>query len=75
MVMVDSTGSFHLYNLAVDPGEKEDLALKAPDVYIEMKTRLSEFADRARAAREAAGTAETEADEETIRKLKALGYI
>ena len=75
MVMVDSTGSFHLYNLAVDPGEKEDFALKAPDVYLEMKARLSEFADRAKAAREAAGTAETEADEETIRKLKALGYI
>jgi arylsulfatase A-like enzyme len=75
MVMVDSTGSFHLYNLAVDPGEKEDLALKTPDVYLEMKARLSEFADRAKAAREASGTVETEADEDTIRKLKALGYI
>ncbi len=75
MVMVDSTGAFRLYDLSSDPGEKEDLALKAPDVYLEMKARLSEFADRARAAREASGTPETEADEETIRKLKALGYI
>jgi arylsulfatase A-like enzyme len=75
MVMVDSTGDYHLYNLSVDPGEREDFAAKAPDVYAEMKALLSAYAERARTAREAYGTAETDADEETLRKLKALGYI
>jgi arylsulfatase A-like enzyme len=75
MVVVDSTGEFRLYNLAEDPHERNDLARGNPRVYAEMKARLSEFAARAKAAREAPGSAETKADEETIRKLKALGYM
>ncbi|MBP2681431.1 MAG: sulfatase [Candidatus Krumholzibacteriota bacterium] len=75
MMLVDSTGTFRLYNLSSDPGEKKDLAGTAGDVYIEMRTRLAQYMAEAKAAREAAGAAETQADEETVRKLRALGYM
>jgi arylsulfatase A-like enzyme len=73
--MVDSTGTFHLFHVAVDPLEKEDLAATAPAVFDGMRTRLSEYMKEAKAARDAAAATGTQVDEETVRKLRALGYI
>ena len=75
MMMVDSTGVFQLYDVSKDPLEREDLSAAAPEVYEQMRARLVEYVEKAKTARERAKTMETEADEETVRKLRALGYM
>jgi arylsulfatase A-like enzyme len=75
MMMVDSTGAFHLYDVSRDPDEREDLSAAAPDVYERMKAKLSEYVQAAAAERRRSGAAQAKADEETVRKLKALGYM
>ena len=68
-----SNGEQELYDLAEDPGETVDLTASRPDVVGAMATRLDgwerSLADTQIETREAAY------DEETLQRLRGLGYI
>ncbi len=68
--------TFELYDLYADPGEKSDLSPANPE-------RVAEFLDYARQwyafcsaqSAEAPTVEENQLDEETIRRLRTLGYV
>ena len=64
-------GRRELYDLGNDPGERQDLARSKPGS-LEVFEALSSMA---LAEREGARAASVPLDEETIRKLRSLGYI
>ncbi|MEJ2721571.1 MAG: sulfatase [bacterium] len=74
IVRVDSTDSYHLYDLSVDPQEKTDLSAspKYSGAYAAMRKRIDDYLEQARKVRR---SLEMNADDETIRELKALGYL
>jgi arylsulfatase len=72
MTYVDSTGDAYLYNLDDDPHEQNDLfGIERARANTMLDTLLS-YRDKAATAR---GHMEATEDEETLRQLKALGYI
>ena len=72
IMRVDSTDSYHLFDLSRRPREKWDLSGLRRDVYSQMHAQLLEYIER---AGEVKKEWEAEADEDTIRELKALGYL
>ncbi len=74
IVRVDSTDSYHLYDLSVDPAERTDLSAspKYSEAYAAMRERIDSYLEKARKVRQ---SLEMKADDETIRELKALGYL
>jgi len=61
-----------LYDLGTDPGEAVNLAASRPDVVADLRKLLGDY-ERASVPAHGA-TAPLEEDEETLRKLAALGY-
>lgn len=61
-----------LYDLTADPGESANLARGKPDVVAELRSRLADYEKASSPDHGAA--APIEEDEETLRKLAALGY-
>ncbi len=72
IMRVDTTDSFLLFDIDETPRETRDLSKTHPDEYERMHARLFEYLKKAKELRKAM---EAEADEDTIRALKALGYI
>lgn len=67
----DSTGGTVLFDLDTDPREGSDIHTEQPDEASEMERALAKRFDLTGAA---AGTHES-VDEETLQRLKALGYL
>ncbi|MFQ5511637.1 MAG: sulfatase [Candidatus Krumholzibacteriia bacterium] len=72
VMYVDSTDTAHLYDLATDPEEKRDLSAARPDVMADLMMQLDLYLEK---ARDVDHRREAQADAETIRQLKALGYL
>jgi arylsulfatase A-like enzyme len=68
----DTLNTFSLYDLAKDAGETTDLWLQDPTLHVELRERLEKYLDT---AREIELLGSQELDPETIRRLKALGYL
>jgi arylsulfatase A-like enzyme len=66
-----STGRLELYDLARDPGETRDVAREFPDRRDALRRRLGARPPR-RAAAKRGGAAESA---ETLKRLRALGYV
>jgi arylsulfatase A-like enzyme/predicted Zn-dependent protease len=62
-----------LYDLSVDPGELHNLADTERRTVAELRKRLGEI--EARTGKAQTASAPIEEDEETLRKLSALGYV
>ena len=60
-----------LYDLEADPGERHDAAAERPRDVARLRRHLRDW----RASLQPLETRETELDEETLRGLKALGYV
>lgn len=65
-------GTAELYDIREDPREHSDLATVRPDVVFELRQELRLYED---AVRPRFGTEATELDDETLQRLKALGYV
>ncbi|UCG53474.1 MAG: sulfatase [Candidatus Latescibacterota bacterium] len=72
IMRVDSTDSYYLFDLTRTPREAEDLSALYPDVFSRLKERLVKYLEKAKQVERAR---EAEADDDTIRELKALGYM
>lgn len=72
ILYVDSTDSYHLYDLSNDALGRTDVSRDHPEQYARLKKQLGEFLERARAAEE---EGRNEMSPEMIEQLKALGYI
>ena len=72
IVYVDSTETVYLYNLENDPRETQDLSSVEPDVTADLMRRLDLYLEK---ARDVGHQREAPANPETIRQLKALGYL
>ncbi|MBI2839085.1 MAG: sulfatase-like hydrolase/transferase [Acidobacteria bacterium] len=59
-----------LYDIDKDPGEKQNLSDKQPDVVADLKTRLSAISEAAGAAAAAGGQSPEE-----LERLQSLGYV
>lgn len=73
MMFVDTTGVYSLYNLVEDPAGMKDIASQHTVVRDTLRARLDRYMVGA-AARARQGHPEP-ANEETIRQLRALGYL
>lgn len=62
-----------LYDLAKDPGERDNVAAGAPDVARRMKAELERFT--AETSRDAPAPQAADLDKETMERLSALGYV
>jgi arylsulfatase A-like enzyme len=71
ILRVDSSGVDHLYDLRADPGETDDLAGSEPERLEDMRRRLDAYF----AMIEERGGEERRATSETLRQLRALGYV
>ena len=69
-----TNGERRLFDLAADPGETNDLVHVRPDVALRAEQSLREWLAMAPAASQAAVPPQ-EADEETLRGLRSLGYL
>ncbi len=63
-----------LYDLALDRGERRNLAAARPETLARLRQLLAEHDARAIEIQAALGEGSEELDEETIRRLKSLGY-
>ena len=72
IVYVDSTETVYLYNLENDPRETQDLSSVEPDMTADLMRRLDLYLEK---ARDVGHQREAPANPETIRQLKALGYL
>jgi arylsulfatase A-like enzyme len=72
IMKVDSTDTVYLYDLSSDPGETTDVSSQQPQVFKEMNALLEEYLKKIDLIEHAP---ETDLDPETIRQLKALGYL
>jgi arylsulfatase A-like enzyme len=68
-----SNGRVELYDLAEDPGETRNLAGSWPAVELKMAERLKEWERRLEPR--STDTDEAEYDEETMERLRGLGYV
>lgn len=68
-----SAGPARLYDLALDPGEQQDLAATEPDRTSAMLSQLDEYL--ASLPRPAAAGPDREIDVETSQALESLGYV
>jgi arylsulfatase A-like enzyme len=64
-------GTVELYDLAADPGEQVDLSTRRP----EDAARLAAFAAEWLAGCTGAGAGDAELDDETVERLRSLGYV
>ena len=65
-----------LYDLAVDPGERDDLAWHRADLHRDLLEQLRRLqAESARRLEALGGAADATLDDETRRHLQALGYL
>ncbi len=64
---------WELYDLVADPEEQSNLADELPDVARRMRKELGELSSKLEAG--AAAAPQPELDEETLRQLRALGYV
>jgi len=64
-----------LYDLRDDPDETRDLAAERPDVVRRLAPPLEAWAREAVSRARAPGARSSEGDEETLRRLRALGYV
>jgi len=71
ILRVDSSGVDYLYDLSADPGETENLAAREPQRLEDMRRRLDAYL----ALIEEQGGEERRATSETLRQLRALGYV
>ena len=70
--------STELYHLAADAGEERNLAVARPDVAEELRRRLWQEMQRQQAKRLVLGELDQSTvaiDEETLQRLRALGYV
>jgi arylsulfatase A-like enzyme len=72
VMYVDTTDAYALYDLARDPYGQVDVAAEHPDRVEELKALLDEYMAGAVEVKQRQGTAATA---ETIRQLRALGYV
>lgn len=72
VMYVDSTNQAVLYNLTEDPEERNNLADAEPERLRRMMAKLYDYRDRAADVRR---EMEATTDEETLRQLRALGYV
>ena len=72
MMRVDSTDSVYLFDLSLDPREIKDRSGVNPSMRSRMHGLMMDYLGRAAAIDH---SHETPMDEETIRQLKALGYL
>jgi len=69
-----SDGQPELYDLAVDPGERENLVGQKPGLVAEMQAQLDEWLATIHPP-EAAQPEAAEMDETVVQRLRALGYL
>jgi hypothetical protein len=76
LIHVGRTDRSALYRLSDDPGEQTDIA-EQETTYVRWLSRMlrSVQAHNAGLTMEAGGTVTEELDPETIRRLRALGYL
>ncbi|MEE9270492.1 MAG: sulfatase [Candidatus Krumholzibacteria bacterium] len=72
VMYVDSTDTAYLYDLDKDPQEYRDLSASEPEVMADLMRRLDLYLEK---AQELGHQAESLANPEIIRQLKALGYL
>lgn len=76
LVFYKDEGKYGLYDIQSDPIETQDLSGEKPERLIEMKKELDKFSSSFRLfAAELRGEERPEIDEETRKRLMALGYI
>lgn len=68
----DTLNTFSLFDLSVDAGETRDIWLEDADFRADLRARLEEYLEAARAIEEHGGAV---LDPDTVRRLKALGYL
>lgn len=68
-----SDGEDELYDLREDPGELENLASSRPDIAGELRERLGAW--QRTVAGDSLEAGEADYDEETLRRLRGLGYV
>ncbi len=72
IMLVDSTGAVNLYDLSRDPRETTNVASDSLRAFGEMNRYLSDYIKSVEQIEQAA---DTELDPETIKQLRALGYL
>ena len=72
ILYVDSSGSYLLYNLEDDTLGRTEVSVRYPDVFEEMKARLDKYLIE---AEQVEINDQKKVDPETMRQLKALGYM
>ena len=68
----DTLNTYSLYDLSSDPGETRDLWLEDPAMQAELRDRMEQYIDT---AKEIERRASEDLDPDTLRRLKALGYL
>ena len=63
-----------LYDLAADPGERENVVLQERRLYRRLKGRLDALVERIESPADGQG-GRADVDEESVRQLEALGYL
>ena len=72
IMYVDTADTYQLYDLQADPEGLVDVADEHPDVVSELGALVSDYVRTAAARRQ---TQRREATSETVRQLRALGYV
>jgi hypothetical protein len=71
--ILSRNGNHQLFDLALDPGEKSDLYSRWNSIARKLKKEISEFVDQLPAP-PSSGQA-LSVDEQTVERLKSLGYL
>ncbi len=71
-IILSEPGAWELYHLAEDPGEEKNIVESSPELSKNMKRKLLQMLSECRKA--AKNPTPIDLDEETVQKLKGLGY-
>jgi len=69
------TGSEEIYNLDLDPLERDNLADRSDDGFVELFSALEELSLSAESLGQAIDQQKVSEEEEALKALRALGYI
>ncbi len=71
--LIEHSEASRLYHLEEDPAEKHDRFAENPEIAAELRQELDRF--RAQGFRQGGEEVEIELDQETLERLKSLGYV
>lgn len=79
LIASENDSALELYDVVADPGERRNLAAEKPEIVRAMLRRTRQIRrhdeERRRATLRALGEVPAAEDEETLRQMKALGYL